>query len=563
MKEVEEAPAVVGTWFLGIKQDLARRRPWYWSDWTDGHNAKTTASIFFMFFTSIAPAITFAELLDDSTELIGVVEVCLSSALSGIIFSIFGGQPLVILGVTGPVSILTISIYGMSKALGVRFLPFYAWSQIFAALMHGVIAAYGLCDYIKYITNFSCHTFGILIAVIYFVTGARGIAGYFLRDQAFDTALAELIIALGTVTCSMWLSKANGWVVGNKFLRSFVADYAPTVSIIAWTALSFVGRFKGKGIPRLDVPSNFRTLTGRAWFASNLFKIPIWAIFLSIIPGMIITVLFVFDHNVSSIMAQAKQFKLKKGSAYHLDFFVLGFCIFATGLLGIPPCNGLIPQAPLHTKSLGVLNSQGAVERTYEIRYSNFFQALLTGIVCFKPFLTILGKIPKASLDGLFIFMALSSLGGNELWDRFVLIVSEPALRVSTHDFFRNVPFDTIKRFTKIQLTAVCLIFVVTLTPIAMAFPLFVAALVYVRTNLLPKHFLSDDLLNLDPLIDLNIGFSDAIPTTRVPPDDDVELQSSSEKKEHHQIKSRHPPDTTDFEENDNTVTFAEQPEDA
>ncbi|KAH8052825.1 inorganic anion exchanger [Aureococcus anophagefferens] len=70
-----------------------RRAPHYVSDWTEGHNAKTTASIFFMFFTSIAPAITFAELLDRSTGKIGVVEVCLSSCLSGCIFSIFGGQP--------------------------------------------------------------------------------------------------------------------------------------------------------------------------------------------------------------------------------------------------------------------------------------------------------------------------------------------------------------------------------------------------------------------------------------------------------------------------------------
>ena len=34
------------------------------------------------------------------------------------------------------------------------------------------------------------------------------------------------------------------------------------------------------------------------------------------------------------------------------DFFVIGVQILITGLLGIPPVNGLIPQAPLHTDSL-------------------------------------------------------------------------------------------------------------------------------------------------------------------------------------------------------------------
>jgi hypothetical protein len=87
--------------FRGIRADLAARRPWYVSDWTDGHNAKTTASVFFMFFTSVAPAITFAALLEKTTDEIGVVEVCLSSSLSGLIYSVFSGQPLVILGVTG------------------------------------------------------------------------------------------------------------------------------------------------------------------------------------------------------------------------------------------------------------------------------------------------------------------------------------------------------------------------------------------------------------------------------------------------------------------------------
>ena len=71
----------------GIKADVRRRRPWYASDWTDGWNAKTTASLFYMFFTSIAPAITFADLLDSATKgKIGVVEVCLSSCVSGVIF---------------------------------------------------------------------------------------------------------------------------------------------------------------------------------------------------------------------------------------------------------------------------------------------------------------------------------------------------------------------------------------------------------------------------------------------------------------------------------------------
>ena len=101
----------------GIKDDFSRRVPHYLSDWTDGWNLKVCAAIFFIFFTSIGPAITFSELLQEKTKQIGVIEVLISSAISGSIFSIFSGQPLVIVGVTGPVSILTIAIYNMSNIL--------------------------------------------------------------------------------------------------------------------------------------------------------------------------------------------------------------------------------------------------------------------------------------------------------------------------------------------------------------------------------------------------------------------------------------------------------------
>jgi hypothetical protein len=144
------------------------------------------------------------------------------------------------------------------------------------------------------------------------------------------------------------------WTILTRKSRVFIADYAPTFAIILWTGISLIGRAKAAHVNRIDVPNTFRTLNGRAWIVNPTKDCPPWAIVLSLVPALIITVLFIFDHNVSSIMAQTKDFNLKKGSAYHLDFFVLGITIGVTGLLGIPPCNGLIPQAPLHTKSLCV-----------------------------------------------------------------------------------------------------------------------------------------------------------------------------------------------------------------
>ena len=490
----------------GIIDDFNRRKPHYMSDWTDGWNLKVLAAIFFIFFTSVGPAITFAELLQSETGQIGVVEVLLSSAISGAIFAIFAGQPLVILGVTGPVSILTIAIYGMTTALDINFLPFYAWSQIWAAIMHMILAATNACDYIIYVTRFSCETFGVLIATIYLYTGITGIVYYFEHDS-FSTSLLQLLLALGTVYLSLVLSAAKKeWKIFNAFARELISDYGPTAALLIWAGISYAGRAGETELPRLSVPETFSTTVERSWFV-DIGDIEAWAVFLAIIPGFIITVLFVFDHNVSSLMAQGEELKLKKGSAYHLDFFVLGFCILFTGLLGIPPCNGLIPQAPLHTKALSVTSEDEVngvkvrkVETVYEQRYSNLTQAIMTLMMCFPPFLKIIGFVPQSSLDGLFIFMGIASFEGNQFYDRMVLCVTEPSLRKSEHEFYGKVDHNKMRNFTLIQLSCAVAIFLITLTDAAMVFPVLIAALVALRVFIFPRYFDEEFLGFLDKL---------------------------------------------------------------
>ena len=63
-----------GFLFREMRNDLVRRRPHYISDWTDTLYAKTLSASFFMFFTSIAPAITFAAVLDKNTREDGVAQ---------------------------------------------------------------------------------------------------------------------------------------------------------------------------------------------------------------------------------------------------------------------------------------------------------------------------------------------------------------------------------------------------------------------------------------------------------------------------------------------------------
>ncbi|GMJ11652.1 hypothetical protein like AT5G25430 [Hibiscus trionum] len=68
--------------------------------------------------------------------------------------------------------------------------------------------------------------------------------------------------------------------------------------------------------------------------------------------------LYFFDHSVASQLAQQKEFNLKNPPAYHYNVLLLGVLTLICGLLGLPPSNGVLPQSPMHTKSLSVLKKQ-------------------------------------------------------------------------------------------------------------------------------------------------------------------------------------------------------------
>lgn len=60
---------------------------------------------------------------------------------------------------------------------------------------------------------------------------------------------------------------------------------------------------------------------------SRLGLVPGTYVAAALLPAMLITVLFYFDHNVSSQLAQQPEFNLTKGPAYHWDFLLLSFMV--------------------------------------------------------------------------------------------------------------------------------------------------------------------------------------------------------------------------------------------
>lgn len=101
------------------------------------------------------------------------------------------------------------------------------------------------------------------------------------------------------------------------------------------------------------------------------------------------TILFFFDHNVSSQLAQVPELNTVKPDAYHWDFFLLGIMTLVCAVCGLPPVNGVIPQAPMHTKACAIADrdADGKKNKTKfrirEQRWTNLLQALLCGVCLF------------------------------------------------------------------------------------------------------------------------------------------------------------------------------------
>lgn len=88
--------------FRGMVNDIKRRAPYYWSDWTDAWDYRVVPATVYMYFANILPALAFSlDMFEKTNQSYGVNEVLLASVLGAVVFSLFAAQPLVIVGVTG------------------------------------------------------------------------------------------------------------------------------------------------------------------------------------------------------------------------------------------------------------------------------------------------------------------------------------------------------------------------------------------------------------------------------------------------------------------------------
>ncbi|KAJ7955297.1 putative Boron transporter [Quillaja saponaria] len=367
--------------FGGIKDDLKGRLTCYKQDWTGGFRAgfRILAPTTYIFFASAIPVISFGEQLERETDgVLTAVQTLASTALCGIIHSIIGGQPLLILGVAEPTVIMYTFMFNFAKSrpeLGSKlFLAWTGWVCMWTAILLFLLAILGACSIINRFTRLAGELFGLLIAMLFMQEAIKGLIHEFRVPERENPKLTEyqpswrfangmfaLVFSFGLLLTAIRSRKARSWRYGSGWLRGFIADYGVPLMVLVWTALSYVPAGSiPNGIPRrLFSPNPWSLGAYENWTVmKDMLNVPVLYIIGAFIPATMIAVLYYFDHSVASQLAQQKDFNLRKPPSFHYDLLLLGFMVILCGLIGIPPSNGVIPQSPMHTKSLATLKHQ-------------------------------------------------------------------------------------------------------------------------------------------------------------------------------------------------------------
>uniref|UniRef100_A0A1Q3G568 Anion exchange protein n=1 Tax=Culex tarsalis TaxID=7177 RepID=A0A1Q3G568_CULTA len=157
----------------GLFNDIKRRYPMYMSDIKDGLNTETLAATIFMYFAALSTAITFGGLASDKTHnLIGISETLVSCAFVGLIFHLLAGQPLVIIGTTGPLLLFDEALNQFCIANNYSFLTVRVYIGMWLTVIALTVSAFEGSVYVRLFTRFTQEIFSALITLIYIVETA-------------------------------------------------------------------------------------------------------------------------------------------------------------------------------------------------------------------------------------------------------------------------------------------------------------------------------------------------------------------------------------------------------
>lgn len=557
-ERMESGLSRTGRLFGGLINDVKRKYPWYLSDFKDAVSLQSIASIFFLYFACIAPIITFGGLLEDATgQNIAAIESLLSGAVSGILYGFCSGQPLTILGSTGPVLVFETILYDFCTDNGLYYLSMRLWIGLWTSAILMVLVALDASALVCYITRFTEENFATLISLIFiykaiekvlhinhkyhfqidigymddrncFCTPGNGTSDPFDGpdflnvtsmnynqcgaingtmegvgcDYVPDVFLFSFLLFAGTFILCIFLKEFKTSSFFPTIVRSLVSDFAVVIAIITCTAIDM---YVSIATPKLMVPEEFKpTSPTRGWLIPWFHGNPWWTSLAAAFPALLCTILIFMDQQITAVIINRKENKLKKGCGYHLDLFILAILIAICSILGLPWFVAATVLAMTHVNSLRMESESAAPGEKPQflgVREQRVTQIVIAAMMGLSVFFTpVLKCIPMPVLYGVFLFMGISSLKGSQFFDR-ILIVFMPQKYQPDYIFLRHVPTLRCHVFTLIQL--ICLVLLWTIKsykPTSIAFPLMLVVMIGVR-KLLDFGFTQRELKILDDVM--------------------------------------------------------------
>uniref|UniRef100_A0A8C4LBB2 Anion exchange protein n=1 Tax=Equus asinus asinus TaxID=83772 RepID=A0A8C4LBB2_EQUAS len=560
-----------GRLFGGLILDIKRKAPFFLSDFKDALSLQCLASILFLYCACMSPVITFGGLLGEATEgRISAIESLFGASLTGIAYSLFAGQPLTILGSTGPVLVFEKILFKFCRDYHLSYLSLRTSIGLWTSFLCIVLVATDASSLVCYITRFTEEAFAALICIIFIYEALEKL--FHLREiYAFNmhNNLDELTSYScvcneppnpSNETLKMWKEKNvtahdiswgnltvsecktfHGVFVGSacslhgpyipdvlfwcvilffttfflsSFLKQFktkryfptkvrstISDFAVFLTIVIMVAIDYL---VGVPSPKLHVPEKFEpTDPNRGWIISPLGENPWWTLLIAAIPALLCTILIFMDQQITAVIINRKEHKLKKGAGYHLDLLMVGVMLGVCSVMGLPWFVAATVLSISHVNSLKVESECSAPGE--QPKFLGIREQRVTGLMIFilmglSVFMTsILKFIPMPVLYGVFLYMGVSSLKGIQFFDRIKLF-GMPAKHQPDLIYLRYVPLWKVHIFTVIQLTCLVLLWVIKASAAAVVFPMMVLALVFVR-KLMDLCFTKRELSWLDDLM--------------------------------------------------------------
>uniref|UniRef100_A0A8U7NYB0 Anion exchange protein n=1 Tax=Corvus moneduloides TaxID=1196302 RepID=A0A8U7NYB0_CORMO len=316
-----------------------------------------------------------------------------------------------------------------------------------------------------------------------------------------DLALMSFILFFGTYSMTLTLKKFKFSRYFPTKLRKLISDFSIFMSILMFVGLDVLF---GLNTPKLQVPTDFKpTRVDRGWFVFPFGKNPWWVYLASALPALLVTILIFMDQQITAVIVNRKEHKLRKAAGYHLDLFWVGILMAVCSFMGLPWYVAATVISIAHIDSLKMETETSAPGEqpqflgVREQRVTGIIVFVLTGISVFLA--PILKYIPMPVLYGVFLYMGVASLNGIQFWDRCKLFLM-PAKHQPDYVFLRHVPLRRIHLFTLVQIVCLAVLWILKSTVAAIIFPVMILALILVR-RLLDFVFSQHDLAWIDNII--------------------------------------------------------------